>query len=186
MSDARSRRNRQNTLTLIGALGASLAIVLLLVTVTVRPTNLDRNDVDWNQVWQATAQSTSLVNPQFTESDGEWWANRAQQVGGQYPLWYIGFVSPTSGFVAVEQFSGAPSPEIAGELDDVTPTRVVLGGQSWSVFDRRELDNAGNRGVIYLLGDRGEGGTLMVSGTAPTPEIELVALRALESLETSR
>jgi hypothetical protein len=87
--------------------------------------------------------------------------------------------------VAVEQFSGAPSPEIAGELDDVTPTRVVLGGQSWSVFDRRDVDNAGNRGVIYLLGDRGDGGNLMVSGTAPTTEIELVALRALESLETS-
>lgn len=185
MSDARSRRNRQNTLTLIGALGASLAIVLLLVLVTVRPANLDRNDVDWGSVWTTVSENDSLANPQFAEADGDWWSNRAELIGGQYPVWYIGFVSPTNGFVAVEQFDGDPAPEFAAEFDDVTPTLVTLGGKSWTVFDRSEIDDAGNRRIIYLLSDTGASGNLMVSGTAPIEEIELVALRALESLEAS-
>ena len=185
MSDARSRRNRQNTLTLIGALGASLAIVLLLVLVTVRPTNLDRNEVDWGSVWTTVAENEALANPEFVESDGDWWSNRAELIGGQYPVWYIGFISPTNGFVAVEQFDGDPAPEIAAQLDDVTPTRKGLGGETWTVFDRSEMDDVGNRRTIYLLSEIGEGANLMVSGTAPISEIELVALRALESLETS-
>ncbi len=186
MSDARSRRNRQNTLTLIGALGASLAIVLLLVLITVRPANLDRNEVDWGSVWTTVSENETLANPEFAESDGDWWSNRAELIGGQYPLWYIGFISPTNGFVAVEQFEGDPAPEIAAQLDDVTPTQVILGGETWTVFDRSEIDDAGNRATIYLLSDIGESGNLMVSGTAPVSEVELVALRALQSLEASR
>ncbi len=185
MSDSRSRRNRQSTLTLLGALGASLAIVFLLVVITVRPANLDRNEIDWNSVWSTVSANSALANPQFEPSDGDWWSNRAEQTGGQYPVWYIGFISPTNGFVSVEQFNGDLDPEIAAQLDDVTPTRATVGGESWTVFDRSDLDDPGNRSVIYLLGDPSEGSTLMVSGTAPTAEIELVALRALESLETT-
>ena len=114
MSDARSRRNRQNTLTLIGALGASLAIVLLLVLVTVRPTNLDRNEVDWGSVWTTVAENEALANPEFVESDGDWWSNRAELIGGQYPVWYIGFISPTMfalfrGNIVVCVFTSCPN-----------------------------------------------------------------------------
>jgi hypothetical protein len=185
VSDSRNRRNSQNTLTLIGALGASLAIVFLLVVVTVRPSNLDRNEIEWNSVWSTVSDNSALANPQFAPSDGAWWSNRAEQVGGQYPLWYIGFISPSNGFVSVEQFSGDPEPEIAAQLDDVTSTSATVGGQTWTVIDRRDLEDPGNRSVIYLLSNAGQGSTLMVSGTAPITEIELVALRALESLETT-
>lgn len=182
MSSARQGRARQSTLTLIGALGASLAIVFIVVLVTIRPANTDRGDVDWNAVWLTTEPGLGLVNPDFTESDGDWWSNRAELVGGDYPEWYIGFVTPTEGFVVVEQFQGEPSPEIAAQLDDVTPTTATVAGFTWAVFDRSTVENPGNREKIYLLTGLAAGGSLMVSGSAPDAEIELAATRAVESL----
>ena len=183
MSSARSGRSRQSTLTLLGALGASLGIVLILVLITVRPANTQRGDVDWHTVHDQTVSDTVLADPTFTEADGDWWSNRAELVGGKYPEWYIGLISPTQGFVVLEQFTGDPSPEIAGELDDVTPSSVTIDGESWTFFDRSSVDNAGNRELIFLLTGLPGNGSLMVSGTAPRDEIELVATRAAESLK---
>lgn len=182
MSSARSGRSRQTTLTLLGALGASLGIVLILVLITIRPDNTQRGDIDWHAVHDQTVSDTVLADPQFTTADGDWWSNRTELVGGKYPTWYIGLISPTQGFVAVEQFTGDPSPELAGELDDVTPSSVTVGGQTWTYFDRSSVDKPGNREHIYLLTGLPGNGSLMVSGTAPRDEIELVAARAAESL----
>lgn len=182
MSSARQGRARQSTLTLIGALGATLAVVAVIVLITVRPVNTDRADVDWHAVHASIPTSGQFVDPEFTAADGDWWSNRAEYVGGEYPEWYIGFVTPTNGFVAVEQFAGDPSPEIAAELDDVTPTSKTVAGESWTVFDRSTVDDAGNRVVIYLLTGLSGSNNLMVSGSAPLEELELVATRALESI----
>lgn len=182
MSSARQGRARQSTLTLIGALGASFAIVLVIMLVTVRPANVDRGDVDWHAVHDGLPAATQFVDPEFTTTDGDWWANRAEYTGGKYPEWYIGLVTPTEGFVVIEQFTGDPSPEIAGELDDVTPTTATVAGHTWAVFDRTAVKDPGNRVVIYLLTGIGENGSLMVSGSASTEELELAATRAVESL----
>ena len=186
MTSARQGRARQSTLTLIGALGASFAIVFLVFFVTVRPANLDRGDVDWNTVWATTDPSLNLVNPRFTVDDGDWWSNRAEFVGGDVPVWYIGFVTPSQGFVAIEQFRGEPPQDLADDLADVSPTTTTIGGRTWAVFDRSSVDNPGNREVLYLLADQEDVGTLVVSGNAPTEEITLVATRAVESIEASR
>ncbi|MFM6967644.1 MAG: DUF4245 family protein [Microbacteriaceae bacterium] len=182
MSNARSGRARQSTLTLIGALGATLAIVAVIVFVTVRPSNTVRAEIDWHTVHASLPGSTLYVDPTFAPSDGDWWSNRAEYIGGDYPEWYIGLVTPTNEFVAIEQFGGDPSPELAAELDDVTPTGVTVAGTTWTVFDRSEIENPGNREIIYLLTGMTENGNLMVSGSASIDEIELAATRALESL----
>ena len=182
MSSARQGRARQSTLTLIGALGASFAIVLVIVLVTVRPANTDRAEVDWHAIHDGLPAATQFVDPDFTANDGDWWSNRAELTGGENPEWYIGLVTPTSGFVAIEQFTGEPSPDIAEDLDDVDPTTATLAGRIWQVFDRSAVKEAGNRVVIYLLTDVVENGSLMVSGSASIDEIELAATRAVESL----
>jgi hypothetical protein len=182
VSTARQGRARQSTLTLIGALGATLAIVAVIVLITVRPANTDRADVDWHAVHDSVPSASLYVDPEFTTADGDWWSNRAEYIGGDYAEWYIGFVTPTNGFVAIEQFGGDPSPEMAAELDDVAPTSKMVGGMSWTVFDRTTVENPGNRVMIYLLTGMTENGNLMVSGSAPIEEIELAATRALESI----
>ncbi|MEN9740417.1 MAG: hypothetical protein RLZ72_683 [Actinomycetota bacterium] len=182
MSSAREGRARQSALTLIGALAASLAIVFVIVWITIRPANLDRAEIDWHQVVAETPSDVALADPSFSEGEGDWWSNRAELVGGDYPEWYIGLITPTTGFVAVEQFFGDLPPEALSELDDVAPTPVEVGGTMWTVFDRSAVENPGNRVVIYLLTDGTGGGTLMVSGSAPRDEIELAAERSVESL----
>ena len=182
MSAARERRNRQSALTLVGALAASLAIVFTLVLLTVRPDSGGIARVDWHRVHDDTPNSSALVDPAFTASDGDWWANRADYVSGDNAEWYIGFITPDNTFVAVRQFLGTIEPDLAGRLDDVPATTANVAGVVWEVIDRSGLDDPGNDRIIYLT-TLPVGGSLIVSGTADAETIELVAERAILSLK---
>jgi len=181
VSSAQDRRNRQNIFTLIGALLASLGIVLVVVLISIRPDPTSRSEIDWHSVHNDTPNPVLLVDPVFEESDGDWWANRADYRSGQNPEWYIGFVSPTNGFVAIHQFANEVSFEVAEALDDVPAAPVVIDGSTWTRYDRSTLDNPGNYRNVYEI-TLPQGGILIVSGTADVGEIEFVATLALESV----
>lgn len=181
MSDARSRRYRQNALTLVGALFASLVVVFAIVLVTVRPDVSLRDSVDWRAVHAATPNPEFLVNPDFTAADGDWWSNRAEYTSGANPEWYIGFVTPTETFVSVRQFTESVSSDIAEKLDDAPAETTQIAGAQWQVIDRSMRDNPGNDRLIYVVG-LPAGGSLIVSGTAEPDLIELVAERAFLSV----
>ncbi len=181
MSSARERRNRQNVFTLIGALLASLGIVLVVVLISVRPDPSSRAEIDWHAIHNDTPQPVLLVDPVFADSDGDWWANRADYRDGQNPEWYIGFVSPTNGFVAIHQFTNGVSPEVAEVLDDAVGSPVAIEGSRWTRYDRSELENQGNFRNVYQI-TLPKGGILIVTGTADVTEIEFVASLALESV----
>ena len=181
MSSAQERRNRQNIFTLIGALLASFGVVLVVVLISIRPDPTSRAEVDWHSVHSDAPNSSLLVDPVFAESDGDWWANRADYRAGQNPEWYIGFVTPTSGFVVVHEFLADVSPEVAEVLDDVTASPIVIDGSMWTRYDRSDLENPGNYRHVYEIA-LPSGGILIVSGTAAVSEIELVASLAFESV----
>ena len=183
MSSAQERRNRQNVFTLIGALLASFGVVLVIVLISIRPNPTERAEVDWSSVRNDAPNSVLLVNPEFASSDGDWWANRADYRAGDNPEWYIGFVSPTNGFVVVHEFLADVSPEVAEVLDDVPATPFDIDGFTWARYDRSSLDNPGNYRTVYEIA-LPAGAILIVSGTADSAEIELVATRALDSLST--
>lgn len=182
MTSAAERRNRHNVFTLTGALLASFAIVLVTVLLAVRPDPTSRPHVDWHDVRLSAPSPSVLVDPTFTATDGDWWANRAEFTITPDSTWYIGLISPSGGFVSVEQFLGSVSPDVAEIRDDVDATTANLAGVTWSVFDRSGVEDPGNRTLIYEI-DLPSGGTLIVSGTANPDEIELVAIRAFESLK---
>jgi len=182
VSTSSDRANRQNALTLTGALLASLAVVAVIVLVTVRPDIAKENRIDWSTIHDSTPKSAMLTNPVFTEADGDWWANRVEYTEGTYPEWYIGFVSPSEGFVSVEQYLNELPPEILTDMDSVPPSTKVVDDVDWDVYDRSGLDDPGNRAIIYVR-ELTSGSTLVISGTASVSEIELVASRAFTSLE---
>jgi len=181
VSSAQDRRNRQNIFTLIGALLASLGIVLVVVLISIRPDPTSRAEIDWHSVHNDTPNPVLLVDPVFEESDGDWWANRADYRAGLNPEWYIGFVTPTNGFVAIHQFANDVSPEVAEALDDVVPAPVVIDGSTWTRYDRSSLESPGNFRHVYEIA-LPSGGILIVSGTSDASEIELVAWLSLESV----
>ncbi len=182
MSTARDRRNRQNALTLVGALIASLAIVLTIVLITVRPESDGIARIDWHQIHDDAPNSVSLVDPVFTAADGEWWANRAEYIAGDNPEWYIGFITPDGAYVAVRQFTGNINADLANEFDDAPASVATVAGVEWQVIDRTELDDPGNDRLIYVA-PLPAGGSLIVSGTADAGTIELVAERAFDSVK---
>jgi hypothetical protein len=181
VSSAQERRNRQNVFTLIGALLASFGVVLVIVLISIRPNPTERAEVDWSSVHNDAPNSVLLVDPEFAPSDGDWWANRADYRTGKNPEWYIGFVSPTNGFVVVHEFLADVSPEVAEVLDDVPATPFAIDGSSWTRYDRSALDNPGNYRTVYEIA-LPQGGILIVSGTADVSEIELVASLAYKSV----
>jgi len=181
VSSAQERRNRQNVFTLIGALLASFGVVLVVVLISIRPTPTSRAEVDWSAVHNNAPNSVLLVDPEFSSSDGDWWSNRADYRAGDNPEWYIGFVSPTNGFVVVHEFLAEVSPEVAEVLDDSPASPVDIGGSTWTHYDRSALDNPGNYPNVYEI-TLPHGGILIVSGTAIENEIKLVARLALESV----
>ncbi len=185
MSSASERRNRHNVFTLTGALLASFAIVFVVILLTVRPDPSTRPAIDWHSVAASASSPVALADPTFDTSDGDWWANRAEYIDGANPEWYIGFVSPTNGFVAIHQFTNDVSPELADVLGSVPGAPVSLGGAQWVAYDRSQLDNPGNYRTVYEI-DLPDGGILMVSGTAEDAEIERVASLALESVTSTQ
>lgn len=182
MSAAQERRNRSNLYTLSGALLASFAVVLVIVILAIRPDPMTRAEVDWSDVHASAPNPQTLVNPQFTDADGDWWSNRAEYIGGGNVEWYIGLVSPSGEFVSIEQFAGTVPPELLDVLDDADPVTMTIAGSSATVVDRSTLKDPGNYERIYEFSISG-GGSLIVSGTADRTEMELVAQRALESLK---
>ena len=182
MSAAQERRNRSNLYTLSGALLASFAVVLIIVILAIRPDPMTRAEVDWSDVHASAPNPQTLVNPQFTDADGDWWSNRAEYIGGDSIEWYIGLVTPSGEFVSIEQFLGTVPPELLDILDDNEPAKLMVAGSPASVVDRSMLKNPGNYERVYEFSMSG-GGSLIVSGTADQTEMELVAQRALESLK---
>ena len=182
MSAAQERRNRSNLYTLSGALLASFAVVFVIVILAVRPDPMTRAEVDWNDVHASAPSPQSLVNPEFTAADGDWWSNRAEYIGGDSIEWYIGLVTPSGEFVSIEQFTGTVPPELLDLLDDAEPVGSSVAGFPASVVDRSMLKDPGNYERVYEFSLSG-GGSLIVSGTADQTEMELVAQRALESLK---
>jgi hypothetical protein len=182
VSAAQERRNRSNLYTLSGALLASFAVVLIIVILAIRPDPMTRAEVDWSDVHASAPNPQTLVNPQFTDADGDWWSNRAEYIGGDSIEWYIGLVTPSGEFVSIEQFLGTVPPELLDILDDNEPVKLMVAGSPASVVDRSMLKNPGNYERVYEFSMSG-GGSLIVSGTADQTEMELVAQRALESLK---
>ncbi len=182
MTAAQERRNRHNVYTLSGALLASFAIVLVVVLLTVRPEPSSRNEINWHDVHASAPNASALVDPLFTAADGDWWSNRAEYIAGKTPEWYIGFITPDGGYVAVEQFVDSIDDTVGNVLDDVAGTDITIDGIVWTKFDRSGLDDPGNHALVYQT-PLPSGGSLIVSGTASAKEIELVASRAFTSLK---
>ena len=182
MSAARERRNRQNIYTLMGALLASFAIVFIVVAVTVRPDPAGPNAVDWHAIRAQAPQAATLVDPNFSDADGTWWSNRTEYIAGDAAEWYIGFVTPSGNFAVVRQFPGEVSGEMTDLLDDASETTMTIAGVAWRLVDRSEIDDPGNDVRLYVT-TVPDGGSLIVSGTAPTAELETLAERSFDSLK---
>src|SRR5688500_11645950 len=100
---SRKHRANQTLLNLVVALVASLAIVLFLVLVVVRPASAPVDPVDYVAV-AADAQAGAtepLIAPVLPPG---WYANDARfGTTAEVATWYIGLITPSTQFIALNQ-----------------------------------------------------------------------------------
>ena len=171
---SRKRRANQTVLNLALALGASLLIVVFLVTVVVRPEVPPDPGVNWVETAaQASAGSgLGLIAPVLPPG---WTANDARfgdKAG--VPTWYIGFLTPAQQFIGVNQGIDGNPTWLASVLRDADESgSITIDTVRWTVYDRRDIESPGN--YAYAMSAELDGSTIALYGTAPTEEFELLA-----------
>lgn len=173
-ANSRAHRAAQTTRNLVWALVATLLVVLALVLVVVRPDQPAADPIDYATIAsQSQSQvSGSLVTPVLPSG---WNANRAQlSADGDVDVWYIGFITPSTQFIALEQGIDANSTWVANALENARSTgSVVIDGVEWAVYDHRDAKDPGNR--AYALVTSAGASTYVLYGTASDDEFALLA-----------
>lgn len=171
---SRRHRSNQTLLNLVVALVASLAVVLFLVVVVVRPDPGALNPVDYKAV-AADAQGATTEPLVVPSLPAGWTANDARFEKKLEVLdWYVGFVTPSTQFIALDQGIDANATWQGALLDKARQTGTsTIDGLSWTVFDQRTASDPGN--FAYSMVTTAGSSTIVLHGTAPTTEFELLA-----------
>ena len=172
--NSRRHRSNQTLLNLVVALVASLGIVLFLVVVVVRPDQATIASIDYQAV-AADAQGATtepLIAPELPPG----WTSNSAQYGQKSEVldWYVGFVTPTTQFIALDQGIEANPTWLAGILENAKSTGAVsIGGLDWAIYDQRTAKDPGN--FAYAMSAVSGDSTIVLHGTAPTDEFQLLA-----------
>lgn len=171
---SRNHRANQTALNLVVALVASLAIVLFLVVVVVRPAAAPADPIDYSAVASQTGQP--LVAPVLPP---EWGANDARYTSQDnspdgVTRWYIGFITPETQFIALEQGLDTNPTWLSAVLERAVETgTTTIDGLDWTVYDQRDTDDPGN--FAYSMSAALPTGTIVLHGTASEAEFEQLA-----------
>ncbi|CAN5279075.1 hypothetical protein BH11ACT4_BH11ACT4_20130 [soil metagenome] len=172
--NSRRHRSNQTLLNLVVALVASLGIVLFLVVIVVRPQAAPVAAVDYRAIAADAQSGTSeqLIVPTLPEG---WSSNRAEfGTTAEVLDWYIGFLTPSTQFIALDQGIDANPTWRAGVLDNAKSTGAVsIDGLDWTIYDRRTVQRPGN--FAYSMSTTIGASTVLLHGTASTEEFQVLA-----------
>jgi hypothetical protein len=165
---------------LIYSLVASLAVVLILVTVVVRPDPEQTGAVNYHDIAQRSQVDSAevLIDPELPAA---WTANAASltKAADGVSTWHVGFITPEYEYIGVKQGIEANQTWVSGQLDEHLPTgTMTVAGLEWTVYDYRESEDPGNLAfaMVSTLG----ASDVVLYGTAPTTEFELLATEIVE------
>ncbi len=178
--NSRAHRANQTLRNLILSLIATVALVLVLVAVVVRPGPGATKPIDWHSV---AAQSQVEASEKLTDPalPSGWTSNRAELTTGSDSIstWYIGFISPRDSYVGVKQGIRANETWVSQQLDERPATGTTeIDGVAWDVYDHRTADDPGN--LAYSLVATVGTTSYLVYGTASLKDIDTVAAAVLE------
>ena len=169
-----SRRHRaaQTTRNLVWALVATLIVVLFLFLVVVRPDPAAEDPIDYATVASQSQATAPLAAPVLPDG---WSANRADLTkSGDIQVWYVGLITPSNQFVALNQGIDANPTWVDNLLASAKPTGTTsIDGTEWTVYDHRDSDDPGN--LAYALVTEVGESTYVLHGTASDNEFALLA-----------
>ncbi|MDY0944744.1 DUF4245 domain-containing protein [Frigoribacterium sp. CFBP9039] len=175
--NTRKHYANQTAINLTLSIVASLGIVLFLILVVVRPDGtVNRQDIDYATVASQAQASVDvpLAAPVLPDS---WSSNRADidtSTPDDVDVWYIGFITPGEQFIALEQGIDANDTWLAAAVDNRAATSArQIDGVDWTVYDRRDDDDAGN--YAYSLTTTVGRSSYVLHGTADDADFEALA-----------
>lgn len=178
--NSRKHRANQTLLNLVLALGASLAIMLFLVLVVVRPDGATRQGVDWRKdaAGQQVNSSVPLAAPDLSS---KWSANTdgldnaGNNNGGDgVKAWSIGFITPSNQYIGFVQGIKANPTWVSNQLQQARATaKTRIDGVTWQVYDRRDASDPGN--YAYALSTVIGVNSIVLHGTGTDAEFRTLA-----------
>lgn len=169
----RTRRANQTVRNLIGSLIASLAIVLFLVLVVVRPDPAPLT-VDYLAAAAEAEASlgTAVIAPIVPPT---WSANRAELAGsGGVDEWAVGFITENRTFLGLLQgFTDEQSWLRDALRDPGEGESVRIAGVEWQRYDRRGVEGVGLREIALVTSTADS--TVVLYGTASDADLEVLA-----------
>lgn len=173
--NSRKHRANQTLINLVLALGASLAIVLFLVLVVVRPDGATRPNVNFikDAAGLQSQVATTLAAPVLPST---WKANRDGLSSGADGIqsWEIGLISPSNQYIGFVQGISANPTWVSNQLEQARATgETVIGGVKWAVYDLRDSASPGN--FAYSLSGTIGKSSLVLHGTATDAEFHTLA-----------
>jgi len=173
--NSRKHRANQTLRNLVLALLASLAVVLVLVLVVVRPDGPPRAAVDYRGDAANSQQQAgkTLAAPQLPAG---WSANTDGLTTGSDSVvaWTVGLITPSKQYIGLVQGIDANPTWLANQLENKRSTgSTSIGGRDWAVYDRRADDSPGN--FAYSLSTVIGSSSVVLHGTAPTREFDTLA-----------
>ena len=181
--NSRKHRANQTLRNLVLALLASLAVVLVLVLVVVRPYGAPRQAVDYRADAANSQQQAgqTLAAPPLPTG---WSANDDGLSTGSDSVmaWSVGFITPSTQYIGLVQGIDANPTWVANELKNTRATGTTsIGGHDWSVHDRRTDQDPGN--YAYALSTVIGSSSIVLHGTASRTEFEALATAIATQLD---
>lgn len=178
-----NHRLNQTSKNLILSLIASVAIVIVLVLVVVRPHGSELHDVNYLKVaGDAQPQFPAPIAAPAMPKD--WTSNSAvvtQSDSDGIQTWYVGFITPGTSFIGLTQGIKTNPTWVSDQLQQSKKTSDTrIGGLDWAVYDHRTASNPGNN--AYALVTTSGDSTVVLAGTAPTSQFDLLATRVAAKL----
>jgi hypothetical protein len=180
--NSRKHRSNQTLINLVLALAASLAIVLFLVLVVVRPDGATVKPVDYRA---AASQSQPTVSSHLAAPDlpKGWTANLADVETGSDGIvtWSIGFITPKQQYIGFVQGLKANSSWLSDQVQNARSTSSEsLAGLDWAVYNRRTADDPGN--YAYSMTTATGPDSIVLHGTASKAEFHVLAQAIVDDL----
>ncbi|WP_139417719.1 DUF4245 domain-containing protein [Agromyces laixinhei] len=175
--NSRNHRQRQTLRNLLLALGASLAVMLLIVLIVPRSDTPIEPDVDVASIAQQ-AQVASNDPLAVPDLPGGWRANAAELRVSQtdeVTAWYVGYLTAEDEYIGFFQGLDANPTWVAGLLErTLAAGTTTIDGVTWTVYDNRDsTDDVGN--ARYGLTTEAGDSTFVLLGTATPEEFETLA-----------
>lgn len=181
-------RQRQTVLNLVLALGASLAVVLVIVLLVPRSDTPMERDIDVAPIAEQAQVATDddLAVPELPDG---WRANAAELRTSdvdQVTAWYVGYLTPSDEYIGMYQGLDANPTWAAALLARTLATgTTTIGGVEWTVYDNRESDADVGNARYGLVTEAGES-TFVLLGTAAPEEFDTLARAIAPAIDAQR